>query len=143
MYLSPMTSDVPDALPFPKVARALFDTLALGWSRGRVETLASVFADDAVFIETPFTAPLTGIAAIRRWAADIPYHQSETTFTTGEVFVAGPWCSTEFTLVFRRRKTGEWVEARGAMFAETNGERITELRMYWHRWNGARETSLP
>ena len=44
-----------------------------------------------------------------------------------------PWFSTEFKSVFRRRRTGDWVEARGAMFCETDGVRISEMRMYWHR----------
>lgn len=121
-------------------SRELVDTFAKGWSRGRVDLLCSVFTEDAVFQETPFTSQIRG-EAIKQWASDIPYQQSEITFTTGEIFVAGPWFSTEFKLTFRRRKTGEWVEARGAMFAETDGERISELRMYWHRWNGGRETS--
>lgn len=125
------------------LARELMDTLASGWSKGRVDTMLEVFGEDAVFIETPFTAPRTGIQAIREWANDIPYYQSDATFSTGEVYVAGPWFSTEFKLVFRRRTSGDWVEARGALFAETDGSRITELRMYWHRWNGGRETSIP
>lgn len=129
-----------DAAAFRARARELADTFAKGWSRGRVDILCSVFADDAVFQETPFTEPIRG-EAIRSWASDIPYQQSEVTFTTGEVFTAGPWFATEFKLTFRRRKSGEWVEARGAMFLETDGERVTEMRMYWHRWNGGRETS--
>lgn len=125
------------------IGRRLADQLAEGWSRGRVETMLGVFADDAVFLETPFSTPVTGLNAIRQWASDIPYHQSEAAFTVGEIYVAGPWFSTEFKLVFRRRSTGEWVDARGALFAETRDDRISELRMYWHRWNGGRETSLP
>jgi len=85
---------------------------------------------------------VTGSDAIRQWAGDIPYYQSEASFSVGEVFVAGPWFSAEFKLVFRRRTTGEWVDARGALFAETDGGKITELRMYWHRWSGGRETSI-
>ena len=38
-----------------------------------------------------------------------------------------------------RRRTGDWVEARGAIFCETAGGKITEMRMYWHRWSGGRE----
>ena len=125
------------------LGRQLLDTLASGWSKGVVDTMVAVFSEEAVFIETPFSAPKIGIHGIREWANDIPYYQSDVTFSTGEVYVAGPWFSTEFKLVFRRRTTGEWVEARGAMFAETDGTLITELRMYWHRWNGGRETSLP
>jgi hypothetical protein len=125
------------------LGRKLVDTLASGWNKGQVDTMLGVFSEEAVFIETPFSAPRTGISGIREWANDIPYYQSDVTFSTGEIYVAGPWFSTEFKLVFRRRTTGEWVEARGAMFAETDGSLITELRMYWHRWNGGRETSLP
>jgi hypothetical protein len=125
------------------LGRLLADALAKGWSKGRVDDIMAVFQDEAVFVETPFSAPLRGLPEIRRWMSDIPYAQSETTFQTGEIFVAGPWFSTEFTLRFRRRKTGQWVDARGALFAETDGVLITELRMYWHRWNGGRETSLP
>lgn len=132
-----------DPADFRAVARNLTDTLAKGWEKGRIDQIMTVFNDEAVFVETPFSAPLTGVVAIRQWMSDIPYAQSETTFRTGEIYTAGPWFSTEFTLRFRRRKTGQWVEARGAFFAETDGELITELRMFWHRWNGGQETSLP
>jgi ketosteroid isomerase-like protein len=124
------------------VARELVDEFAKAWSQGRPDGMVAVFAEEPVFIETPFSTPIQGTEAIRQWASDIPYYQSEATFTVGEVFVAGPWFSAEFKLVFRRRTTGDWVDARGALFAETNGSKITELRMYWHRWNGGRETSI-
>ncbi|HEY3934520.1 MAG TPA: nuclear transport factor 2 family protein [Gemmatimonadales bacterium] len=133
----------PDLATMRARARQLVDQLAEGWTKGRPDMMVGVFAPEPVFLETPFSTPISGIDAIRQWASDIPYYQSEATFTVGEVFVAGPWFSAEFKLVFRRRTTGEWVDARGALFAETDGERITELRMYWHRWNGGRETSQP
>src|SRR5881409_3415485 len=34
----------------------------------------------------------------------------------------------------RPRRTGAWVDARGAMFCETKDGKITEMRMYWHRY---------
>lgn len=123
-------------------ARQLADQFADGWTRGRVDLMMAVFGADPTFLETPFSTPLSGTVAVREWASDIPYHQSEATFSVGEVFIAGPWFSCEFKLVFRRRSTGEWVDARGALFAETDGAKVTELRMYWHRWNGGRETSV-
>src|SRR5664279_2220625 len=107
------------------LGRQLMDTLASGWNKGLVDTMLAVFSEEAVFIETPFSPPRTGSWAIREWANDIPYYQSDVKFSTGEIYVAGPWFSTEFKLVFRRRTTGEWVEARGAMFAETDGALIT------------------
>ncbi len=119
------------------------DTLGAGWARADVDRIMSVFAPEAVFLETPFSEPIRGTAAIRRWWLDVPYSQSEITFTSGEIYAAGPWFSTEFKCVFRRKRTGEWVDARGAIFCETDGMLVTEMRMYWHRWNGGRETSKP
>ena len=139
----------PPEMPAPAPAdtrtlgRELIDTFGKGWAKGNLELLMSVFAAEAVFIETPFSAPLKGPAAIRRFWAEVPLHQSEITFSSGEIYAAGPWFSTEFKSVFRRRRTGEWVDARGAIFCETSEGKITEMRMYWHRWNGGRETSKP
>jgi ketosteroid isomerase-like protein len=126
-----------------ELGRSLIDTFGKGWSKGNLELLMSVYAPEIVFIETPFSEPLRGIDPVRRYWADAPYQQSEVSFSSGEIYSAGPWFSTEFKCVFRRRRTGEWVEARGAIFCETKDDRISEMRMYWHRWNGGRETSKP
>ena len=115
------------------LGRVLIDEFGRGWSKGKVDVLMAVFADDPVFLETPFSEPLRGLEAIRGYWAEVPMNQSEITFTSGEIFAVGPWFSAEFRCIFRRRRTGEWVEARGAMFCETNGTKITEMRMYWHR----------
>jgi ketosteroid isomerase-like protein len=114
-------------------ARELIDTFAKGWAKGQVDHILSVFTPEAVFIETPFAEPISGSEQIRRYWSDVPYHQSEISVTTGEIYVAGPWFATEFKSVFRRRRTGDWVEARGAIFCETDGFLISEMRMYWHR----------
>jgi ketosteroid isomerase-like protein len=125
------------------LGRSLIDSFGNGWSRANVDVIMSVYSSDAVFIETPFSEPLRGSEAIRRYWLEVPYNQSEITFLSGEIYGAGPWFSTEFKCVFRRRRTGEWVDARGAIFCETQNGRISEMRMYWHRWNGGRETSRP
>jgi ketosteroid isomerase-like protein len=125
------------------LGRSLIDALGAGWSRANVDQIMAVFAPEAVFIETPFSEALRGTQAIRRWWLDVPYSQSEITFSSGEIYAAGPWFSTEFKCVFRRKRTGEWVDARGAIFCETAGGLISEMRFYWHRWNGGRETSKP
>jgi ketosteroid isomerase-like protein len=125
------------------LGRELIDTFGRGWAKPDLEVLMSVFAPEAVYVETPFSEPLRGVAAIRRFWVEAPLHQSEITFSSGEIFAAGPWFSTEFKCVFRRRRTGQWVDARGAIFCESAEGKITEMRMYWHRWNGGRETSKP
>jgi len=126
-----------------ELGRSLIDTFGEGWSRGNVDRLMSVFRDDVVFIETPFSDPLVGAEAVRRYWLEVPLHQSDITFTSGEIFAAGQWFSTEFKCLFQRKRTGEWVEARGAIFCDTDGDKVTEMRMYWHRWNGGRETGKP
>ena len=126
-----------------ELGRQLIDTFGRGWSKLRVDLIASAFAPDAVFLETPFSEPIRGLDDIRKYWADVPYHQSEVTFTSGEIFAVGPWFSTEFKCLFRRRRTGEWVDARGALFCESADGLITEMRMYWHRWSGGRDTSKP
>jgi ketosteroid isomerase-like protein len=116
-----------------ELGRSLIDTFGNGWSRGQPDTMMSVFTPAIVFLETPYAAPLNGTDAVRAYWKDVPLHQSEITFTSGEIHAAGPWFSTEFKLTFRRRRTGEWIEARGAIFCETEGAKISEMRMYWHR----------
>jgi len=127
----------------PDNYRALLETFGSGWERGDAEAICSVFAPDAVFIETPFSTPDRGIQAIRAYWTEVPTHQAEITFKAGEIYVAGPWFSTEFQCKFRRRRTGEKVDARGAIFCETKDGKIAEMRMYWHRYSGNREDSKP
>jgi len=134
------TESVPDTRA---LGRSLIDAFGKGWSRASIDQLMSVFAPDAVYLETPFSEPQQGEAAVRRFWLEVPLHQSEITFTSGEIYAAGPWFSTEFKCSYRRKRTGEWVDARGAIFCETAGGKITEMRMYWHRFNGGRETSKP
>ena len=126
-----------------ELGRSLIDAFGRGWATADIDLLVSVFAPDAVFIETPFSDPVRGVNGIRRWWLDVPYSQSEINFSSGEIYAAGPWFSTEFKCVFRRKRTGEWVDARGAIFCETAEGLISEMRMYWHRWNGGRDTSKP
>ncbi len=115
------------------LGRDLIDSFGKAWERGMVDQIVEIFSDEAVFLDDPFAAPTTGKAAIRDYWKDVPYHQSEITFTPGEIFAAGPWFSTEFRVVYRRRRTGDWVDARGAIFCETAEGKVTEMRMYWIR----------
>ncbi len=148
MFSCMSTDEIPSAGPAQiqdtrELGRSLIDRFGRGWAKPDIDLLASAFAPSAVFIETPFSEPLSGANGIRRWWLDVPFSQAEITFSSGEIYAAGPWFSTEFKCVFRRKRTGEWVDARGAIFCETDGSLITEMRMYWHRWNGGRETGKP
>jgi ketosteroid isomerase-like protein len=103
------------------------------WTAGSTEEIADLFTETAVFSPSPFDTPLRGRAAITEYWQDTPLEQAEVKFRYGEVFVAGPWFATEFKCTFRRRRTGKPVDVRGALFCETADDRISEMRMYWHR----------
>jgi ketosteroid isomerase-like protein len=117
--------------------RTRYDTLlsrfAEGWQRENGDTIADIFSQDGVFLPGPFEPPLRGREAIRDYWRDLPREQAEISFRYGEIFVAGPWFATEFKCTFRRRRTGEAVVVRGALFCETAGDLISEMRMYWER----------
>ena len=114
--------------------RELLDTFGRAWERGDTDGILYVFAPDAVFLETPFSERSVGIDAIRGYWKDVPANQADLTFKSGEIYVAGPWFAAEFRCTYRRRRSGEWVDARGAVFCETKDGKITEMRMYWHRY---------
>ena len=80
-YINVMIATMSDSIA--KIGRNLIDTFGQGWSRTHVDTLLSVFAPEARFIETPFAEPLVGVEAIREYWREIPYYQSEITFTSG------------------------------------------------------------
>jgi ketosteroid isomerase-like protein len=104
-----------------------------GWQKGNAEQIAEVFAEEGVFLPGPFEKPLSGRDAIRRYWRDTPLEQAEIVFRSGEIFVAGPWFATEYKCTFRRRRTGDAVTVRGALFCETAGGLISEMRLYWDR----------
>ncbi|HXF94983.1 MAG TPA: nuclear transport factor 2 family protein [Gemmatimonadales bacterium] len=113
--------------------RGLVETFGRGWEKGDVDAIVSVFTPDATFLDHPFGAKEVGHAAIRAYWADVPKNQAEVTFKPGEIFTAGPWFAVEYRCTYRRRRTGEWVDLRGAMFCETRDGKISEMRMYVHR----------
>src|SRR2546422_3420556 len=87
--------------------RELLDTFGRGWERGAVDEIASIFAPDAVFLDTPFSAKSVGIDAIRAYWNEVPQNQADVTFKSGELYVAGPWFATEFRCTRSEEHTSE------------------------------------
>lgn len=112
---------------------ALVEQFGDGWTKGLGDQMAEVFTDDGVFYPGPFDAPLRGRSAITEYWRDIPQEQAEISFRYGEIYVAGPWFATEIRCSFRRRRTGERVDVKGAIFCETSEGKIAEMRVYWQR----------
>jgi ketosteroid isomerase-like protein len=111
----------------------LLDQFGAGWMAGDAKRMAAVFAEDGLFVPDPFGGEVRGRHAVEAYWRDVPMNQSEIAFRVGEVFTVGPWFAAEFRCTFRRRRTGEPVDLRGALFCETTDGDITEMRMYHHR----------
>lgn len=107
-----------------------------GWQATDPEALVAPFVDDCVFVPAPFERSLEGKRAVVEYWKGIQFEQAEVRFRFGEIFIAGPWFATEFRCTFRRRRTGEPVDVRGALFCETVEGKISEMRMYWERRGG-------
>jgi ketosteroid isomerase-like protein len=112
---------------------ALVARFGEGWQQGSADIMAEVFTPSAVFVPGPFDTPVKGLDAIRAYWRDVPQEQAEVAFRYGEIFVVGPWFATEFKCTFRRRRSGEPVVVKGALFCETAEGKISEMRMYWER----------
>lgn len=123
------TSTSGAATPF----EALVTRFGQGWEKGNADAIAELFAEDGVLVPDPFATPIRGRVAIRDYWRDIPREQAEIAFRFGEIFIVGPWFATEYKCTFRRRRTGEAVVVRGALFCETIDGRVSEMRMYWDR----------
>ncbi|MFQ5549755.1 MAG: nuclear transport factor 2 family protein [Gemmatimonadales bacterium] len=119
--------------PKRKTYLGLIERFGSGWEHGKTDWITEICCDDVVFIPDPFAQPLVGVRAVERYWRDVPQEQAEISFRAGEIFVAGPWFSTEFRCTFRRRRTGERMDLRGALFCETRDGKISEMRMYWDR----------
>ena len=115
------------------VYSGMMEQFGNAWEQGAPDRITEAFTEDAVFLPSPFDAPIKGTAAIAEYWKDIPVEQAEVSFRFGEIFVAGPWFSTEYKCTFHRRRTGQMIDVRGALFCETHEGKIAEMRMYWHR----------
>lgn len=128
-----MSPSEPQAVEPKKHYADLIERFGKAWEAGDKDAILAVFTDDPAFVPDPMDQPLRGRDALAEYWRDIPRAQAEISFRSGEIFVAGPWFSVEFRCTFRRRRTGEWMDVRGALFCETEDGKVSEMRMYWHR----------
>ena len=115
------------------VYSGMIEQFGKAWEQGLPDGITDVFTEDAVFLPSPFDEPIRGKSAIAEYWKDIPVEQAEVSFRFGEIFAAGPWFSTEYKCTFRRRRSGQMIDVRGALFCETHEGKVAEMRMYWHR----------
>jgi ketosteroid isomerase-like protein len=107
------------------------------WETRDADLAASLFTEDATYQEGPFSEPMAGRAAIRRYWEQATGSHREVRFRWKCVCSVGQLHVVEWQASFVRGEPGLPVELRGVMLIELRGEHIWCFREYWLR----RETS--
>lgn len=104
------------------------------WEERDPDRAAELFADDALYYETPFSEPLRGREAIRAYWAEVPEAQDNVSFryevvaVAGEVGIARWWASLD------RVSSGVHAELDGVFVLTFSASgRCSEFREWWHR----------
>jgi ketosteroid isomerase-like protein len=105
------------------------------WERGDPDAVVQIFAPAAAYVETPFSEPMRGHAAIRDYwiegardgQRDVKFHAQPAALIDGVGYAH--WHAT-----FIRIKTGGAVELDGMLAARFAADgRCSEFREWWHR----------
>lgn len=103
------------------------------WETGDAELAASLFTEDATYQENPFSEPLAGREAIRRYWGQATASHREVRFRWKRLGSAGNLNFVEWDCEFLRADGGRKLELRGVMLIELRGGRIANFREFWHR----------
>lgn len=105
------------------------------WETRDADKIIPLFADDALYYETPFDAPMHGHDAIRAYWSELPqtqdhihFHYRTVAFLPDDQGVAQWWAS------FIRLPSRMHVKIDGVMICEFNEDgQCIVFREWWHR----------
>jgi hypothetical protein len=105
------------------------------WEEGDVQKAADLFAEDAVYRETPFEEPLKGKDAIRAyWQDGAGSTQEQVNFDYRILDVRRNEGIAHWQAKFRRVNSGNFVELDGILVAEFDDSGLcTDFQEWWHR----------
>ena len=116
-------------------ARAWIDAWQRGWPAEDVETIASRYADDAVYSSHPFRRPETARSYLERAFGEEALVEA----WFGEPVVAGDRAAAEYWAVLRPPDGGE-ITIAGASFLHFDADGlVTDHRDCWVQVDGRRE----
>ena len=105
------------------------------WRAGDADTVAELFAKDAVYRSSPFRPPLEGREAIRDYWANATAKQENLELSFGRPLVHGNRVVVEWWAIMT--DDGRDVTLPGSLILHfATGGRCDELREYWHLEEG-------
>ena len=123
-----------DALPEPRFA-AWLERYKAAWETGDPTAAAALFAEDAVYAETPFAAPRRGRDAIRAyWREGAEQAQRDVRFSYKIEAVTGAVGLSHWHCAFTRIGSGERVELDGIFRCAFDAAGLCiRFDEWWHR----------
>ncbi len=110
----------------------VMETYRRAWETRDANLAAELFTEDATYQVDPFSAPLDGREAIRRYWEEATGPHRDVQFRWKLAAARDGVNVIEWQVEFTRADVG-CIELRGVMFIELRGERIFRFREYWLR----------
>ena len=118
--------------------RGWIDGWSRGWTAHDPETVAALYADDAVFLLHPFREPVRGSGGAREYARQAFADEDDVEFWFGEPVVGERRAAVEYW-AFIRAGGKEWTLAGTSVLRFGEDGRAIEHRDYWAMDEGRRE----
>lgn len=117
---------------------AWIEAYAEAWRACDADAAAALFAEDAVYWDTPCGEPNVGREGVRRYWREATGRQSEIELVLGEPLVTPTGTAVEWWVTLRL--DGELLTVPGCLLLRFDGDgRCVELREYWNATPGRHE----
>lgn len=114
--------------------RIWLDAYGRVWERRDPDAVLELFADDAVYHETPFSPPLCGRDAIREYWRHVQRSQNQIRFSYESLTIDGNRAVAHWSASFVRIPSGIKVKLDGIFLLTFNAEgRCQTLREWWQK----------
>ena len=103
------------------------------WEKRDAEGVCRIFADDALYFETPFAEPFRGHAGIKSYWSSVTADQRNIHFESRAIGILGSTAVAQWSAKFELASNGATVELNGVFLLEFDDRgRCTTLREWWH-----------
>ena len=117
-----------------EIFKGWLDAYGRAWETGDPEAATELFAEDAVYHETPFDEPMRGRAEILDYWSDVPRYQDDIRFSYEVLAVSEGEGIARWSARFVRLPARTPIRLDGVLLAKLDvAGRCTEFREWWHR----------
>jgi len=111
----------------------IMEAYGRAWEIHDADLVLSLFTEDATYQENPFSEPMAGHAAIRRYWNEATGPHRDVKSRWDYAGSARDLHIVEWSASFHRADVNHRIELRGIMLLEFRGQRIFRFREYWVR----------